>query len=80
MHLPTFLLPAIFYAEGKVVRLLHQDGDVVEKDQPYVEVEAMKMIMAIKVSEQANVLVDRIYNFNPAPHNFFTSSNNLNFS
>jgi len=27
---------------------LPQDGDVVEKDKPYVEVEAMKMIMAIK--------------------------------
>ena len=33
---------------GKIVRFLQQDGDVVEKDKPYVEIEAMKMIMAVK--------------------------------
>lgn len=56
---------------GKVVRFLQQDGEQVDKDQPYVEVhsfltldvslsfsllsfsqvEAMKMIMAIKATE-----------------------------
>ena len=52
----TVLLPTVFNPSelrsdvtGKVVRFLQQDGEQVEKDQPYVEVEAMKMIMAIKV-------------------------------
>jgi acetyl-CoA carboxylase/biotin carboxylase 1 len=36
---------------GKVVRFLQPDGAIVEKDKPFVEVEAMKMIMALKASE-----------------------------
>lgn len=54
----TVLLPTVFNPSelrsdvtGKVVRFLQQDGEQVEKDQPYVEVEAMKMIMAIKATE-----------------------------
>lgn len=34
-----------------MVRFLQNDGDVVEKDKPYVEIEAMKMIMAVKATE-----------------------------
>jgi acetyl-CoA carboxylase / biotin carboxylase 1 len=54
----TVLLPTVFNPSelrsdvtGKVVRFLQQNGDQVDKDQPYVEVEAMKMIMAIKATE-----------------------------
>lgn len=54
----TVLIPTVFNPSelrsdvtGKVVRFLQQDGAVVEKDKPYVEVEAMKMIMALKASE-----------------------------
>ena len=54
----TVLLPTVFNPSelrsdvtGKVVRFLQQDGEQVEKDQPFVEVEAMKMIMAIKATE-----------------------------
>ena len=51
--IPTVYNPSELRSDvtGKVVRFLQQDGDIVEKDQPYVEVEAMKMIMAIKASE-----------------------------
>ena len=58
----TVLLPTVFNPSelrsdvtGKVVRFLQQDGDQVEKDEPYVEVEAMKMIMAIKASESGQI-------------------------
>jgi acetyl/propionyl-CoA carboxylase alpha subunit len=34
---------------GKIVRFLQEDGAHVEAGQPYVEVEAMKMIMPLKV-------------------------------
>ena len=51
----TVMIPVVYNPSelrsdvtGKIVRFLQQDGDVVEKDKPYVEVEAMKMIMAIK--------------------------------
>ena len=54
----TVMIPTVFNPSelrsdvtGKVVRFLQQDGDSVEKDQPYVEVEAMKMIMSIKAGE-----------------------------
>eukprot|EP01040_Poterioochromonas_malhamensis_P001981 gene1983-2117_t len=36
---------------GKIVRYLQQDREFVQKDAPYVEVEAMKMIMALKATE-----------------------------
>ena len=51
--IPTVYNPSELRSDvtGKIVRFLQQDGDIVEKDQPYVEVEAMKMIMAIKASE-----------------------------
>lgn len=45
----------IFFHLGKIVRFLQQEGEEVAKDQPYVEVEAMKMIMAIKSSESGIV-------------------------
>lgn len=58
----TVLLPTVFNPSelrsdvtGKVVRFLHQDGEQVEKDEPYVEVEAMKMIMAIKATESGQI-------------------------
>ena len=54
----TIMIPPVYNPSelrsdvtGKVVRFLQQDGDKVEKDQPYVEVEAMKMIMALKAGE-----------------------------
>ena len=51
--IPTVYNPSEMRSDvtGKVVRFLQNDGDTVEKDQPYVEVEAMKMIMAIKATE-----------------------------
>ena len=51
--IPTVYNPSELRSDvtGKVVRFLQQDGDTVEKDQPFVEVEAMKMIMAIKSTE-----------------------------
>ena len=51
--IPTVYNPSELRSDvtGKVVRFLQQDGENVEKDQPYVEVEAMKMIMAIKSTE-----------------------------
>ena len=51
--IPTVYNPSEMRSDvtGKIVRFLQQDGDVVDKDQPYVEVEAMKMIMAIKATE-----------------------------
>ena len=51
--IPTVYNPSEMRSDvtGKIVRFLQQDGEVVEKDKPYVEVEAMKMIMAIKATE-----------------------------
>lgn len=40
---------------GKIVRYLQQDREFVAKDQPYVEVEAMKMIMALKATESGTI-------------------------
>jgi acetyl-CoA carboxylase/biotin carboxylase 1 len=40
---------------GKVVRYLHSDGADVEKDEPYVELEAMKMIMSLRSSEAGKI-------------------------
>ena len=51
--IPTVYNPSEMRSDvtGKIVRFLQADGDIVEKDKPFVEVEAMKMIMAIKASE-----------------------------
>merc|ERR1719281_1250725 len=51
--IPTVYNPSELRSDvtGKIVRFLQQDGESVEKGQPYVEVEAMKMIMALKSSE-----------------------------
>ena len=40
---------------GKVVRYLQDNGAPVEAGQPYVEVEAMKMMMPIKASESGKI-------------------------
>ena len=40
---------------GKVVRYLQDNGGDVEAGQPYVEVEAMKMIMPLKASETGKI-------------------------
>eukprot|EP01041_Mallomonas_annulata_P006607 gene6607-13373_t len=54
----TVMIPVVYNPSelrsdvtGKIVRFLQQDGEVVEKDKPFVEVEAMKMIMALKATE-----------------------------
>eukprot|EP00746_Dinoflagellata_sp_MGD_P159400 gnl/MRDRNA2_/MRDRNA2_86689_c0_seq3.p1 gnl/MRDRNA2_/MRDRNA2_86689_c0~~gnl/MRDRNA2_/MRDRNA2_86689_c0_seq3.p1 ORF type:complete len:2179 (+),score=470.07 gnl/MRDRNA2_/MRDRNA2_86689_c0_seq3:114-6650(+) len=51
--IPTVYNPSELRSDvtGKIVRFLQQDGESVEKGQPYVEVEAMKMIMALKSTE-----------------------------
>ncbi|KAL7562934.1 hypothetical protein ACA910_019482 [Epithemia clementina (nom. ined.)] len=58
----TVLMPEIFDPSelrtdvtGKVVRYLQENGGDVEAGQPYVEVEAMKMIMALKSSESGKI-------------------------
>ena len=51
--IPTIYNPSELRSDvtGKIVRFLQQDGETVEKDKPYVEVEAMKMILSIKAGE-----------------------------
>jgi acetyl-CoA carboxylase/biotin carboxylase 1 len=51
--IPTVYNPSELRSDvtGKIVRFLQQDGESVEKGAPYVEVEAMKMIMALKSTE-----------------------------
>jgi len=58
----TILMPTIFDPSelrtdvtGKVVRYLQDNGADVENGQPYVEVEAMKMIMPIKATESGKI-------------------------
>jgi len=58
----TILMPTIFDPSelrtdvtGKVVRYLQDNGADVEAGEPYVEVEAMKMIMPIKASESGKI-------------------------
>ena len=46
---------------GKVVRYLQDNGAEVKQGEPYVEVEAMKMIMPIKASESGKI----IHNLSP---------------
>lgn len=54
---PTVYNPSELRSDvtGKIVRFLQQDREFVAKDQPYVEVEAMKMIMALKAGESGNI-------------------------
>merc|ERR1719387_1923517 len=40
---------------GKVVRYLVADGETVGKDEPYVELEAMKMIMSLRADEAGKI-------------------------
>ena len=40
---------------GKIVRYLHENGAEVEAGEPYVEVEAMKMIMTMKAQESGKI-------------------------
>jgi len=58
----TILMPTIFDPSelrtdvtGKVVRYLQDNGAEVEVGAPYVEVEAMKMIMPIKATESGKI-------------------------
>jgi len=58
----TILMPTIFDPSelvsdvtGKVVRYLQDNGAPVEAGQPFVEVEAMKMIMPIKATESGKI-------------------------
>jgi acetyl-CoA carboxylase/biotin carboxylase 1 len=58
----TILMPTIFDPSelrtdvtGKVVRFLQDNGGSVEAGQPFVEVEAMKMIMPLKATESGKI-------------------------
>uniref|UniRef100_A0A7S2EIT5 Acetyl-CoA carboxylase n=1 Tax=Ditylum brightwellii TaxID=49249 RepID=A0A7S2EIT5_9STRA len=58
----TILMPTLFDPSelrtdvtGKIVRYLQDNGADVEAGQPYIEVEAMKMIMPIKASESGKI-------------------------
>jgi acetyl-CoA carboxylase/biotin carboxylase 1 len=55
--IPTVYNPSELRSDvtGKIVRYLQQDHDFVAKDTPYVEVEAMKMIMALKATESGQI-------------------------
>lgn len=54
---PTIFDPSELVSDvtGKVVRYLQDNGAPVEAGQPYVEVEAMKMIMPIKATESGKI-------------------------
>ncbi|CEM11630.1 unnamed protein product [Vitrella brassicaformis CCMP3155] len=58
----TVLLPTVYDpsecrsdVNGKVVRYLQEDGAEVKAGEPYIEVEAMKMIMALKAGEDGKI-------------------------
>eukprot|EP00522_Entomoneis_paludosa_P016513 CAMPEP_0172450434 /NCGR_PEP_ID=MMETSP1065-20121228/8763_1 /TAXON_ID=265537 /ORGANISM="Amphiprora paludosa, Strain CCMP125" /LENGTH=2096 /DNA_ID=CAMNT_0013202215 /DNA_START=2922 /DNA_END=9212 /DNA_ORIENTATION=- len=58
----TILMPAIFDPSelrtdvtGKVVRYLQDNGGEINQGEPYVEVEAMKMIMPLKATESGKI-------------------------
>jgi len=58
----TILMPSIFDPSelrtdvtGKVVRYLQDNGGEVNQGEPFVEVEAMKMIMPLKASESGKI-------------------------
>jgi len=54
---PTIFDPSELRTDvtGKVVRYLQDNGAPVESGQPFVEVEAMKMIMPIKATESGKI-------------------------
>ena len=54
---PTIFDPSELVSDvtGKVVRYLQDNGAGVEAGEPYIEVEAMKMIMPIKASESGKI-------------------------
>jgi acetyl-CoA carboxylase/biotin carboxylase 1 len=60
---PTIFDPSELRTDvtGKVVRYLQDNGASVESGQPYVEVEAMKMIIPIKASESGKI----VHNLSP---------------
>ena len=58
----TILLPTVYDPSelrtdvtGKIVRYLQEDGAEIQAGAPYVEVEAMKMIMPLKATESGSV-------------------------
>jgi acetyl-CoA carboxylase/biotin carboxylase 1 len=58
----TVMIPKVFNPSelrsdvtGKIVRYLQQDREFVAKDTPFVEIEAMKMIMALKSTESGQI-------------------------
>jgi len=58
----TIMLPALYDPSelrsefnGKVVRYLQDDGAVVKEGDPYVELEAMKMIMPVKATASGKI-------------------------
>jgi acetyl-CoA carboxylase/biotin carboxylase 1 len=58
----TIMLPTIYDpselrsdVNGKVVRYLHDDGAMVAKGEAYIELEAMKMIMPLKSTEEGKI-------------------------
>jgi len=55
--LPTLYDPSELRSEfnGKIVRYLQDSGAVVSEGQPYVELEAMKMIMPVKASASGKI-------------------------
>lgn len=55
--IPTIYNPSELRSDvtGKIVRYLQQDREFVEKGTPFVEVEAMKMIMAMKSTESGEI-------------------------
>eukprot|EP01068_Selenidium_serpulae_P019513 Selendium_serpulae@DN6807_c0_g1_i1.p1 len=62
----TVTMPIMFDAtelrsdvSGKVVRYLKESGDAVRKDEPYFEVESMKMFMTLKASEEGKISIDK---------------------
>jgi len=54
---PTIYDPSELRSEfnGKIVRYLHDNGAQVKAGQPYVELEAMKMIMPVKASASGKI-------------------------
>jgi len=58
----TVMVPTIFDAtelrsefNGKIVRYLQDNGGVVKEGEPYVELEAMKMIMPVKATSSGRI-------------------------
>merc|ERR1719284_307611 len=58
----TIIMPTVYDPSelrtdvtGKIVRYLQEDGADVENGTPYVEVEAMKMIMSLKTTETGKI-------------------------